>query len=123
MHTLILDERAGIAHALQTILRSAGYQTTIAHTVDAARAALDADSIRLILLADDVRDGRIKRLPARLRTECGNQYIPVIVYSDELRLANADYVRWLGADAVWESPFSADDLLAMIGKLVHRQTA
>lgn len=123
VHTLLVEERAGVAHALQTVLEGAGYRTTIAHDIDSAHNAVATQAINLLILADDVVDGRIKRLPARLKTNPSTQHVPVVVYSDEFRLANADYVRWLGADAVWSTPHKADDLLTIIDGLVPRQSA
>jgi DNA-binding response OmpR family regulator len=109
---LIIDNRAGRGYSLATVLQQGGYQT---HTVSGAMDAFNAlDNITpaLILLSDDLPASSNGHLCSRLKARLDN--IPVLLYSDELRICNEAYVRALGADYIVPYPFTRTSLMQQV---------
>ncbi|MGH8352233.1 MAG: response regulator [Pseudomonas sp.] len=114
---LITEDELAMAHAIERVLKRAGYETAIAADGFAAGAMLH--SFQPTLLTLDLRmpglDGmgvlrflRQSPMPFPLKT--------LVVSADsEIRLREA---RELGADGVLRKPFSNEELLAAVARLL-----
>ncbi len=109
---LIIDDRAGRAHSLAMVLQQTGHQAHIADSSAAALALLPDLTPALILLSDDLPPHPQGPFCRRLKAHC--QHIPVLLYSDELRLSNAAYVQALGADYTLPYPLTRHNLIQQV---------
>jgi two-component system KDP operon response regulator KdpE len=117
---LLVDDEAAIQRAVGPLLRSRGYDVTIAGTGAAALAGFAERSPSLIVLDLGLPDFDGVEVCRRIRE---TSPVPIIVLS--ARGAEADKVRALdnGADDYVTKPFGPEELLARIRVALRRVAA
>ena len=117
---LLVDDEAAIQRAVGPLLRSRGFDVTIAGTGAAALAAFAERSPSLIVLDLGLPDFDGVEVCRRIRA---TSPVPIIVLS--ARGAEADKVRALdnGADDYVTKPFGPEELLARIRVALRRVAA
>lgn len=115
----VVEARAGLRHALQTILANAGYASY------ECRSAVEIIQIKqplpnLILLGDT--DEGILRFSTRLKQHPQTRSIPLVLYSTSLSVFNPAFVKATQADAVLSYPYSRAELLEVVGRLLPHNT-
>jgi two-component system response regulator VicR len=116
---LIADDEPNMAHAIERVLRKAGFETRVASSGFEAGAMLYTFKPGLMTL--DLRmpgqDG-IDVLQFLQRTPLPDPLKILVVSADtDARLQEA---RHLGADAILRKPFSKEDLLAAVERLASK---
>jgi DNA-binding NtrC family response regulator len=116
---LVVDDEADLAESCARLLRRRGYRVMIANSWAAGRAALMADSPRL--LVSDVRlpdgDGLALVREAGARTPP----VPVIVISGYLSETSRAAAREAGAIEFLSKPFSNDALSRAVDRALERR--
>lgn len=95
---LIINEKAGLAHAVRTTLSNAGYTTLLAHSAEDAIEQLHQERPALILLGDT--ETSLLQAANLLHNHPSTQHVPIIVQSDDFSLLNEEYRFRLGAQGV-----------------------
>jgi DNA-binding response OmpR family regulator len=108
---MIIDNRAGRGYSLSTVLQQADYQTCAVTTAKEAFEMLQTITPALILLSDDLPATPNGHLCCCLKARLN---IPVLLYSDELRICNEAYVQALGADYIVPHPFTRASLMQQV---------
>jgi len=117
---LIADNQVGHVFALDTVLSAVGYTVESASTPAEVFALAQQTSPQVILLADNFATSGGASLSTQLKAHPTLRQIPVVLYSDSIRLDHLEYVQRLGVDAVLRKPFTARDVLATVRPLVER---
>lgn len=115
---LIADNQIGLSHAMQTVLKNAGYNVMMAQTAEDASRIARAQRPQLIMIADELPSAPLIHLAITLKTSAETSAIPIIVYSDSFRLNFPAYVKRLKADAVLNVPFASATLLEKVAALI-----
>lgn len=117
---LIADNEVGHVFALDAVLSAVGYTVESASTPAEVFTLAQQTSPQVILLADNFAMPGGAALSTQLKAHPTLRQIPVVLYSDSMRLDHLEYVQRLGVDAVLRKPFTARDVLAAVRPLVNR---
>jgi DNA-binding response OmpR family regulator len=110
-----VDDEPAIRLLCRVNLELDGYAVAEAATLDAARAALAAGGIALVLL--DVHVGFENGVALLEELLAAEPRVPVAVVSGSTDLENEDYSR---ADAVLTKPFTIEQLTGTVRDLIAR---
>jgi two-component system KDP operon response regulator KdpE len=114
---LVVDDEPQILRALQTNLRSAGYEVETASTAEAALAAAPMRPPDAVILDLVMPDGSGIDVCRELRSWSAAPVLVLSVVGDEAeKVAALD----AGADDYVEKPFGIDELLARLRALLRR---
>lgn len=119
MDILIVEDEFPVAKQLQEILKQEDYQSTCAHSVAEAEAAMASQNFDLILLDWNLPDGDGITLLQSWRTR--QIKIPVLVLSANASVDNRVHALDVGADDYLCKPFSSIEMLARIRALLRRE--
>ncbi|NLF39654.1 response regulator [bacterium] len=120
-HILVVDDNPGIRKLLVTALRVAGYDVSEASDGSEALDRMRAQKADLVI-ADILmpsKDG--VEMIKEVRSE--HPEVPVIAISGGGIIAAATYLSWaeqIGADRIFEKPFSVADLLGAVKDLLEK---
>jgi two-component system response regulator MprA len=114
---LVVDDDAGIRQTLQDVLELEGYEVTIARNGVEALRKLDDElpSLMILDIMMPIMDGYT--VAANLKSRGLSAQLPVLVLTAD-RQARAR-IRDLGADAYLEKPFSLDELLREVERIIR----
>jgi DNA-binding NtrC family response regulator len=120
---LVIDDDKAVVFSVQAILEDAGFYTFTAGNgiagVDAFKKHAPAIVLTDIIMPD--QDGIATIL--QLRRLCPD--VKIIAMSGGGRIGNTDFLsvaEKLGAVDTLPKPFSADDLLSMVGRLLNNES-
>ncbi|HEY2585253.1 MAG TPA: response regulator [Tepidisphaeraceae bacterium] len=115
-HILVLEDRADTAHALEHLLKRAGYRVTTAGTLARAREAVGQCAFDLAIADLDLPDGSgMDLLPALHRRFRPTPAIALTGYDDAAASYAAGFAEHL------TKPIEFADLLAIIARLIDRR--
>lgn len=115
---LVVEDHADVAHLVEKVLE---HRFTVHHAADGKQAMAKLETSHVDLIITDVKmpvmDGH--ELCRRVRTTPAWRTIPIIMLS--ARTAEADRLRGIeaGADAYLLKPFSPEELLAWVNRLLE----
>src|SRR5438132_4849020 len=109
---LVVDDEPSIRLLCKVNLELEGYRVLEAATLDAAREALRAEPVAVVLLDVHVGPDDGRELLAELRAE--RPELPVALFSGSSELGSA---AGFGADAVIPKPFPLEDLTGTVARL------
>ncbi len=109
---LLVDRRDGFAHALQTVLNHAGYDTLTATTCE--EAALMASQIPFTLIIVGDVFGGLLRSTQNLKQNPATRDIPLLLHADDWSVHNEAFLQASAADGVLPYPLAQHDLLQLV---------
>jgi PAS domain S-box-containing protein len=115
---LVVEDEPHAAGFITQLLKSQGYQSTIAATLAEATAALDQDQYQAITLDLNLPDGHGSALFAQLRQRPHYQHIPVLIISSESMDDHTQLVGGITALDWLEKPISPSVLLQKLDMLL-----
>ena len=120
VHILLVDDELSIQRTMAPLLRSRGYEVTVAGTGREALASVEGDAPDLIVLDLGLPDMDGIDICRRVRARWST---PIVVLS--ARGAEQDKVRALdeGADDYVTKPFGPEELLARVRAAIRRASA
>lgn len=117
---LVIDDEQLVADAIATVLKRAGHQVTLASNGEAGLVKFKAESPDLVI-TDIVMPGKEGIETIRdLRSQAPK--LPIIAMSGGGMRGNFDFLsmaRKLGASEVLGKPFSNDELIALVTRLLE----
>ena len=114
---LIVEDDRPLSQGIQMALRQSGREIRLAHTLAAARDALDAGGVDLVILDVNLPDGSGLALLEELRRTSD---LPVLILSaNDMEMDQVAGLE-LGADDYVTKPFSLAILRARVGNLLRR---
>jgi DNA-binding response OmpR family regulator len=117
IHILVVDDDKDTRQLSVDVLVGSGYDVEAAKDGTAGWEALQADNYDLV-----VTDNKMPRMTGiemigKLRS--ARMAVPVIMATSHLPVHEFTSKPWLKPDATLERPFSVDDLLATVKKVLH----
>lgn len=109
---LLLERRAGFAHALQILLRDAGYETVDVASVEQATCTA-AETAFALLIVGEV-DGGLLRTTHRLKQHPATCSLPLLLHTPDWSVYNEAFVRASGADGILPDPLARQPFLQQI---------
>lgn len=115
---LIVDDDSDILDVLEMLFTDDGFSTTCCGTSEAARAALAANSVNLVITDLRLVGSTGTDLVAHVRTLYGNAPAVIVLTAVQPTHASAELARiaQLGAQVI-AKPFDIDDLLTVARRL------
>jgi len=117
-HILTVDDSASVRQMVSFTLRTVGYEVTEA--VDGKDGLVKAERGKFDLIITDlnmpIMDGI--QLITALRKLPGYSFVPILMLSTESQAEKKDAGRKAGATGWIVKPFNADQLVAVVQKLV-----
>ena len=117
-HILTVDDSASVRQMVSFTLRTVGYEVTEA--VDGKDGLVKAERGKFDLIITDlnmpIMDGI--QLITALRKLPGYSFVPILMLSTEYQAEKKDAGRKAGATGWIVKPFNADQLVAVVQKLV-----
>lgn len=117
---LIIDKEVGLRHIIEVALRKAGYKTQVADSGQNIIPHLETSHVDAVILDDELEGISGGQLCRRIKQE---HHMPVIIYSNSLRLQNPEYLGAIGADEILSKTASVDELVQTVNALVTRSYA
>ncbi|WP_442509138.1 hypothetical protein SH528x_000689 [Novipirellula sp. SH528] len=117
---ILVETRAEIILAQETILKQLGYSVMIAHSVAGAERAVAASSdLRLIVSKTNLADARPIELIDRVRRQSVGEEVPIVFYGDVVTPINSD--RWSAATRwMLDQPSSPQAFAELLDSLALR---
>jgi len=108
---LAIDDDAHNAALLRAILVPAGYRVTTAGSLAAARGAIQAGGIDLVLLDRHLPDGDGLDLAREVRASEDGRRVPILLVSASVLPVDRTAAEAAGCDGFIDKPIRIDDLL------------
>ncbi len=118
---LLIDRRAGFAHALQTVLCRAGYETMTVPVLESAYQVAAQIPCRLLIVGQ-VCDGLL-RVTHSLKQHPATASLPLLLHSEDWSIYNNAFVRACGADGILPYPLEQTQLLHSVAAYALPPTA
>jgi len=115
---LIVDDEPNIVTALEYLLQKSGYEVLLAQDGDAALKQVEKHLPDLVLLDVMMSLKSGYEVCQRMRERADWQHIKIVMLSAKGREAEVSKGLSLGADLYVTKPFSNQDLIARINKLL-----
>lgn len=116
---LIVDGQIAVRQLIQQALQNIGYQTDVADTAQEAVDYIAQHKPHAIILDDELADMSGGQLCRQIKGEVTTNTIPVIMYSEGLRVTNPDYVKATGADVALRKPASIEVILKAVQSAIQ----
>jgi DNA-binding response OmpR family regulator len=113
---LIVDNRVGASHALDTVLRQNGYQVLLLTNPADMIDALVHQSPDVVLLEEELPGVCGGQWCRKIKAVENLRHIRVVMHSRSMRLHNADYIQAIGADATLRKPCATQELLVTVAQ-------
>jgi two-component system, OmpR family, alkaline phosphatase synthesis response regulator PhoP len=115
---LIVDDEPNIVISLEFLMKREGYETTVAADGEAALAAMSRERADLVIL--DIMLPKLNGFDVceRIRAEPGWRETKIVMLTAKGRDTDLAKGLRLGADAYVTKPFSTQDLLVQVRRLL-----
>ena len=120
---LAIDDEAHNAALLRAVLVPAGYRVTTAGSLAAAREAMHAGGIELVLLDRHLPDGDGLDLAREVRASDDGHHVPILLVSASVLPVDRTAAEAAGCDGFIDKPIRIDDLLAAVRHWLEDRTA
>ncbi|HWW02907.1 MAG TPA: response regulator [Candidatus Acidoferrum sp.] len=114
---LVVDDDLSIRRSCARVLSCSGYQTETAEDGAAAWEALQDNDYDLLIT--DNRMPRVSGVELVKKVRSAHMRLPVILASGDLPAQELDGNAWLQSVATLAKPFSGDELLGTVEKVLH----
>lgn len=111
---LIVDDEISVTELFRMMLEMEGYHAEVAHDVQGALAALEADRPDLILLDIMMPESSGLELCRQIRGDPVLASIPIVIVSAKSQLAEVQEGLQAGADRYLLKPVSKNELLEAV---------
>jgi len=111
---LIVDGQIAVRQLIQQALQNIGYDTNVADNAEQAVNMIAQHKPHAIIVDDELPNMSGGQLCRQIKGESTTNDIPVIIYSQGLRVTNPDYVKATGADVALRKPVSIEVILKAV---------
>jgi two-component system chemotaxis response regulator CheY len=115
---LVVDDSAVIRQVEQTVLGKAGYDVETASGGNEAFTKMEGSSFNLVLTDLNMPDLDGVSLIKRARADSKHRHTPIVLITTESKDAKKQEGRLAGATAWVVKPFSADQLLNVVRRVI-----
>jgi DNA-binding response OmpR family regulator len=120
---LIVDDSPAEVRLMQTLLDRAGYSCVAIHDATRLEQAIDSEKPNLILLDVVMPQRNGFQVCRDLKGHSDYARIPVVLVTSKGTESDKFWGKQQGADGYVVKPFTGDDLLGTVRRLVSKQTA
>ena len=120
---LVVEDESAIAEMLEIVLKHAGYEVTVAHTAEEARALVDRELPTIVVLDWMLPGQSGTTLCRHWRTHQRTRDLPVVMLTARADEADQVYGLEAGADDYITKPFALDVLMARVRAVSRRGAA
>ena len=118
---LVVEDESAIAEMLEIVLKHAGYEVTVAHTAEEARALVDRELPTIVVLDWMLPGQSGTTLCRHWRTHQRTRDLPVVMLTARADEADQVYGLEAGADDYITKPLSPKSLVARIRAVLRRR--
>jgi two-component system, OmpR family, phosphate regulon response regulator PhoB len=118
---LVVEDEAAIAEMLEIVLRHAGYDVSVVHSAEEARAAVDKELPTIVVLDWMLPGQSGTALCRQWRTQQRTRDLPVVMLTARADEADQVYGLEAGADDYITKPLSPKSLVARIRAVLRRR--
>lgn len=117
---LVLDISETIRNVCRNLLTRAGYETLLFHVGEEALAELKAGEAELAIIATEAEGMSGHQVVTELRKEKSGRDLPVLMLIGSAELVDTGDLMNVEPDATLNKPFSPEELLHKVDRLLHR---
>jgi two-component system chemotaxis response regulator CheY len=117
-HILTVDDSSSVRQMVSFTLRAAGYEVTEAVDGKDGLAKVEREKFDLIITDLNMPNVDGIQLITAVRKMTGYSFVPILMLSTESQAEKKDAGRKAGATGWIVKPFNADQLVAVVQKLV-----
>ena len=119
---LVIDDEPHILLMVSQRLKANHYQVSTALSGEQGLKRIASDAPDLVLLDHVMPDMDGDEVLDRLKKDPATQKIPVVMFTADVKeVKAAEYIERGAVDCIFK-PFSAEDLIARIGKILSKNT-
>ncbi len=116
---LIVDGQIAVRQLIQQALQNIGYDTDVADNAEQAVNYIAQHKPHAIIVDDELADMSGGKLCRQIKAEIATNDIPVIMYSQGLRVTNPEYVKATGADVALRKPVSIEVMIKAVQSAIQ----